>query len=73
MLHIIYPESRNVTEEQVIVWAHDDLVNAAYASLPQDAKSQEDAMERLSASIARPSLEDAMVILEDNGSVTFGR
>ena len=73
MLHVIYPDDRYVSEETVIGWALDDLVNNAYAVLPQEEKNQEDALDRISASITRPSLEDAIYILEDNGSVTFSR
>ena len=73
MLHIIYPENRYVSEDTIIVWAQDELVNAAYAQLSQEDKNKEDAIERIAAFTVPPSLEDAISILEDNGSVTFSR
>lgn len=73
MLHMIYPESRMVTEEMVMVWAHDTLVNQSYRALPADQQSNDDAMEQLFHSTPKPSVEDAIAILEDAGEVTFTR
>jgi hypothetical protein len=65
MQHIIYPENRYVTDYEVVVWAHDDLVNGAIK-----AGDHRD-IEEIAASFARPTIEEAMQILEDSGSVTF--
>jgi hypothetical protein len=73
MLHMIYPENRAVSEDTVIGWAFDELVNNAYAALPQEEKEKEDAIEKIMASTPHPTLEDSIYILEDNGSVTFSR
>jgi hypothetical protein len=73
MLHIIYPDDRYVSEDTVIRWALDDLVNNAYAALPKEQKDADNAIESLLASTPCPSLEESIAILEDNGSVTFAR
>lgn len=70
-IRIIYPENRVVSEETVIVWAHDTLVNNAFSVLPDAEKQNDNAIELLSKSIPVPELFDAIAILEDAGEVTF--
>lgn len=72
-MHIVYPENRMVDEETVITWAWDSMVNAAYKALPESEQQAEDAIEHLSATIGRPTLEEAVSALEDAGEVTFTR
>lgn len=63
MITIIYPERRLVSQTKIITWAMDWLVNH-----PDDAVDlygiQPD---------ERPSLENAMEILADQGLITFGK
>ena len=65
MIRIIYPENRMVSEETVISWAHDEVANSTIGDIPEELYSA--ALE----AIPRPSLEDAIAILEDVGAVTF--
>jgi hypothetical protein len=74
MLHTIYPEHRAVSEDTVIGWAKDTLVNAVIQH-KQYATDEE-----LNADISRVhdsaeyrlmTVSDAVTILSDNGEVTF--
>ena len=75
MPYLIYPERRTVTPEQVIVWAQDDLCNAALKSManPEDDQEGTRIIAAVMAGAQALTLEEAMAILEDNGSVTFDR
>jgi len=72
-IHILYPENRYVSEDTVIVWAMDDLVNSEIAR--GAFKDDEDGSQLAAYSLGmkRPTLRQAMEILSDNGSVTFDR
>ena len=56
MYHIIWPQDRYVSAEQLIVWANDDIENG-----------DSDFDEQVS------TVQDAIAVLNDSGSVTFGR
>ena len=73
MLHMIYPQSRMVSEDVVVIWAFDALVNAEYNALPREQREDDKAMEELMAATPKPSLDQAIEILEDMGLVTFKR
>lgn len=62
-----------VSEDTVIGWAHDLLVNDAFYNLPEDQRDKEGAIERFSKTIKKPTVEDAIYILEDAGACTFAR
>jgi len=65
MIQVIYPERRWVSEETVIQWAHDRLVNDA-------AKTSDTDIDLLILRIERPTLEESIYILEDSGECSFG-
>ncbi len=60
-----------VSENTVIGWAHDQLVNDAFRDLTSEQRDEDGVMERLSRKIDVPTLEDAIYILEDAGVCTF--
>ena len=76
MLHITYPERRVVSEDTVIGWAQDELVNAViqHKQYVSDAALDAD-IARVHASDEYRNLtaESARAILEDSGAVTFAR
>jgi len=41
MIHIVFPENRYVSEERIILWAHDDLVNNEYAILSPQMQAED--------------------------------
>ena len=71
MLKQIYPERRIVSEDTVVGWAHDQLVNDAFRDLTPEQRGEDGAMKRLSKTIEKPTVEDAMDILEDAGVCSF--
>jgi hypothetical protein len=71
MIHMIYPESRWVAEEQIIVWAMDDLANERIENGEFADDQDGSRLETLFASMIRPSLPEAMEILSDRGSCEF--
>ena len=76
MLHIIYPERRTVSEEIVIGWAQDELVNAViqHKQYQSDADLEADiASVHASDEYRNLTLDSARAILEDSGAVTFTR
>ena len=67
---ILYPDTRFVTDEQIVSWAHDAMVNdelAAESRRRGDAGVPDDYW----PNIARPSYQDARAYLDDRGDVTF--
>lgn len=71
-IKMTYPERRVVSEDTVIGWAHDQLVNDAFRDLPKEVRDyDEGAMKRLSNAINLPTLEEALYILEDAGVCSF--
>jgi len=76
MLHITYPERRVVSEETVIGWAQDELVNAViqHKQYVSDAElDAEIASVKSSEEYRTLTPESARAILEDSGAVTFAR
>jgi hypothetical protein len=72
MIKMTYPERRQVSEDTIIGWAHDQLVNDAFRDLPKEVREyDEGAMKRLSNSIEKPTVEEAIYILEDSGVCSF--
>lgn len=77
MIRVIYPQNRMVTEDTVITWAQDQLINDAARNEPV-CDSDEDWNALVTAVRATDeyqslTLESAKAILEDSGEVTFGR
>lgn len=73
MIHMVYPESRMVSEDTVIVWAMDSLINAR---IDAGEFMQDDDGSHCAAAMAilvRPSLSEAIEILEDAGECTFNK
>jgi hypothetical protein len=58
-IFVVYPEECWVSPEQIIMWARDDIRNgkSALAERPQDVLT----------------LEDALAVLDDSGTVTVDR
>jgi hypothetical protein len=76
MIQMVYPERRMVSENTVIGWAQDELVNAvvAYKVYENDEDMDVDiARVHASDEYVSMSLEDAKYILEDAGACAFGR
>lgn len=74
MPQIIYPERRTVSEETVIAWAQDELVNAVIQRKQYHSDADLDAdiaQVRASDEYRNLTLESARAILEDAGAVTF--
>jgi hypothetical protein len=77
MPYTIYPERREVTDETVIGWAKDSLCNQALKALDTGNGDANEAMGRdvVEATLRNHedmTLAEAVSILEDEGSVTFG-
>lgn len=73
MIRMTYPESRMVSEETVIVWALDSIVNAKIEAgdfMQDDDDSQ---LAAFMATVERPSIEEAISLLEDEGECSFAR
>lgn len=78
-IHVIYPEDVYVTEDVIIGWGHDALVNVAvddyvrvHGVLP-DGPEGEACYAIIVQGQPRPDLHGAMEILEDLGTHTFER
>jgi hypothetical protein len=59
MYTIIWPERKTVTAEQLIMWAKDDVCNGDTDIFTDPASVI--------------TVEDAITVLNDSGSVTFGK
>lgn len=77
MIRILYPQNRMVTEDTVITWAQDQLINDAAQNEPVCDNDEEwDALVtavRATDEYQSLTLESARAILEDAGEVTFAR
>ncbi len=69
MILIIYPEKRLIPDSTVIQWAKDELANQ-YLKANPGVDPYSGAVE---ANSKVDSLEEAMEILSDSGTVTFGK
>lgn len=75
LVHVIYPEDVFVTDDVIIGWAHDSMVNRA---VDEHVKAHgliadDETHERIVAGVEQPDLEAAMDFLSDIGSHTFER
>jgi hypothetical protein len=78
--HVIYPENIYVTDEVILGWAHDALVNAAVDDhvrehgVIADTHAGEQVYEMLVRANPRPTdVEEAKALLSDLGTHTFAR
>ena len=70
-LRLIYPQTRRITEAEVIAWARDRMIDAEIERTKRPIADGD--WQAFVDTVPTPSLVDAIALLEDDGVATFHR